>query len=145
MDVPALQSDSIQRFDQPPRRERLEEFVRGCAARVMHLDTDGRPGPREQFSDLGMDPLMALQLKTEIGAGLGFQGDSLPATIAFDTGTLEALTNQLLTLSLLHPVKPPARETAAGARTRSLSGKFIGRVRSRNGNLAAQRLPAAKN
>ena len=87
--------------------EKLEVFVRRCAARVMHLDPATRPQPRERFSDLGMDSLMALQLQSQLAEGLSL-GDQLPATIAFDTGTVEALTAALLTL-----IAPPAAPAPA--------------------------------
>lgn len=76
------------------RRAELERFVRTCAARIMHLDPATRPGPRERFSDLGMDSLMALQLRSDLATGLGL-GERVPSTIAFDTGTVERLTEQL--------------------------------------------------
>jgi acyl transferase domain-containing protein/trans-aconitate methyltransferase len=73
--------------------ELLAEFVRRTAARVMQLDPKTQPGPRERFTDLGLDSLMALQLKAELAAGLEL--NDLPATIVFDAGTVEALTEQL--------------------------------------------------
>jgi acyl transferase domain-containing protein/SAM-dependent methyltransferase len=78
-------------------REALERFVKCCAASVMHLDPARGPGPRERFSDLGMDSLMALQLQTVLGDGLGLR-QRLPATIAFDTGTVEAMAEEILKL-----------------------------------------------
>jgi 3-oxoacyl-(acyl-carrier-protein) synthase/SAM-dependent methyltransferase len=93
-------------------REKLEHFVRLCAARVMYLDPATRPQPRERFSDLGMDSLMALQLQSQLAEGLGL-GDQLPATIAFDTGTVEALTDAVLTL--IAPAPAPAAAPAAPA------------------------------
>ncbi|HVY18071.1 MAG TPA: methyltransferase, partial [Rhodopila sp.] len=86
-------------------REALERIVRHCAAQVMHLDPATRPGPRERFSDLGMDSLMALQLQTDLSKALGL-GDRLPATIAFDTGTVEGLTDEILRLAA--PARPEA-------------------------------------
>jgi 3-oxoacyl-(acyl-carrier-protein) synthase/SAM-dependent methyltransferase len=91
-------------------RAGIERFVRSCAARVMHLDPATRPGLRERFSDLGMDSLMALQLKAELAEGLGL-GERLPATIAFDTGTVEELTDQIL--RLLAPSATPDEPDAA--------------------------------
>ena len=63
----------------------------------MHLDPATRLAPRERFTDLGMDLLMALQLQSDLADSLGL-GDQLPATLAFDTGTVEELTDQLLRL-----------------------------------------------
>jgi 3-oxoacyl-(acyl-carrier-protein) synthase/SAM-dependent methyltransferase len=97
----------------PGRRGELERLVRTCAARIMHLDPATRPGPRERFSDLGMDSLMALQLKSELSAQLDL-GDALSATIAFDTGTVERLTDELMRLdSTSQPQPEPVAAPAA--------------------------------
>jgi 3-oxoacyl-(acyl-carrier-protein) synthase/SAM-dependent methyltransferase len=93
-EIPAL------RFEGPisaSNREALGHFVKRCAASVMNLDPASRPGPRERFTDLGMDSLMALQLQTVLGDGLGLR-QQLPATIAFDTGTVEGMTEEVLRL-----------------------------------------------
>ena len=108
--APAAASDGVVNgtAPEPPRlkfegpidaahRDALEAFVRRCAAAVMHLDGVVRPGSRDRFSDLGMDSLMALQLQATLGEGLGLP-QPLPATIAFDAGTVEALTDQILRL-----------------------------------------------
>jgi acyl transferase domain-containing protein/SAM-dependent methyltransferase/acyl carrier protein len=76
----------------------IERVVRDCCARVMHLDSTNRLGPRERFSDLGMDSLMAIQLQTDLADALGLV-ERLPVTIAFDTGTVEALTDEIVRLS----------------------------------------------
>jgi hypothetical protein len=88
--------------------EQVGRFVRQCAARVMHLDPG--PEPRERFTELGMDSLMALQLHGDLAAGLGLHA-VLPKTIAFDTGTVEALTRQILRLvdPADGPVQPESR------------------------------------
>jgi hypothetical protein len=67
-----------------------------------------------------MDSLMALQLRSDLATGLGL-GDRVPSTIAFDTGTVERLTDQLLRLvehssdaeSKVAPTPPPVTERAA--------------------------------
>jgi 3-oxoacyl-(acyl-carrier-protein) synthase/SAM-dependent methyltransferase len=113
------------------RRKELEQVVRTCAARIMHLDPATRPGPRERFSDLGMDSLMALQLRSDLAEGLGL-GDLLPSTIAFDTGTVERLTEELLRLTDSAAGAAPAgqtpvpadRATAPGAISQAALEKF---------------------
>jgi 3-oxoacyl-(acyl-carrier-protein) synthase/SAM-dependent methyltransferase len=76
------------------RRARVERLVRRALAGVMRLDGARELAPRARFSDLGLDSLMALQLKSEIGEALDMDAQ-LPATLAFDTGTVESLTDWL--------------------------------------------------
>lgn len=96
------------------RLERLRTFVAACVAHVLHLEHPEALGIRERFTDLGMDSLMALQLKSLIGAQLGIE-DRLAATIAFDTGTVEELTEQLLVLlGAAAPVTTAPAVAAAG-------------------------------
>ncbi len=80
------------------RRDELTNFVRLCAAQVMQINGDDRPGARERFSDLGMDSLMALQLHSLLANGLGL-GERLPTTVALHTGTVESLTEEILRLA----------------------------------------------
>jgi 3-oxoacyl-(acyl-carrier-protein) synthase/SAM-dependent methyltransferase len=101
------------------RRERLQSFVARCVAHVLHLGSSSIPGLRDHFTDLGMDSLMALQLKSTVGSRLGIE-ERIASTIAFDTGTVENMVEQLLVL--LEPaeaavaVKPaaPARVAQNG-------------------------------
>ncbi|HZX68999.1 MAG TPA: beta-ketoacyl synthase N-terminal-like domain-containing protein [Candidatus Elarobacter sp.] len=96
------------------RRERLRTFVAACVAHVLHLENPAALGVRERFTDLGMDSLMALQLKSVIGAQLGIE-DRLAATIAFDTGTVEELAEQLLALlGTAAPAKTASAVAPAG-------------------------------
>jgi hypothetical protein len=55
-----------------------------------------------------MDSLMALQLKSTLARALGIDAQALPATLAFDAGTVEELTRQLLALT--QPPEPPPAE-----------------------------------
>jgi acyl transferase domain-containing protein/acyl carrier protein len=80
--------------DAPPdrRAELLEDFVRSEAARVL----GDEPGtfPRAQgFADLGMDSLGAIELRTHLEQALECR---LPATLAFDYPTVNALVAHLL-------------------------------------------------
>jgi myxalamid-type polyketide synthase MxaB len=74
------------------RRSRLTEYLRGELARVLGI------GPSEVnlqkgFFDLGMDSLMAIELKNRLQNGLGC---SIPSTLAFDYPTGEALADYLM-------------------------------------------------
>ena len=107
----AVSAPVLDGLDAPARREKLRAFVSGCVAHVLHLADSRVVGPRDRFTDLGMDSLMALQLKSLIGAELGVE-DRLAATVAFDTGTVEELADQLLEL-LDDPIE--ATTVASGA------------------------------
>ena len=102
--------EAILRAPAPQRRDRLEALVRGCAAHVMQLDPAAGPGPRERFTDLGLDSLMALQLSGDIEKALHLEG-RVPSTIAFDTGTVEALTARLLAILTTAPAHTPQTAT----------------------------------
>jgi 3-oxoacyl-(acyl-carrier-protein) synthase/SAM-dependent methyltransferase len=54
-------------------------------------------GDRDRLGDLGMDSLIALELRNELGKALCLEG-KISATIGFDTGTVGELTNRLLEL-----------------------------------------------
>ena len=91
---------------------------------------------------------MALQLQTVLGEGLGLQ-HQLSSTIAFDTGTLEALTNEILKLG----DAPSERTTtdsprgslgeAATSASRLLSRQHLNALSDEEvAVLLAQRIPA---
>ena len=73
----------------PPNRRRamLREEVRTIAGRVLGSPADGI-GMDEPLRDIGLDSLMAVELRNRLGEGLG---RSLPATITFDYPTVSAL------------------------------------------------------
>lgn len=73
------------------RRQRLVEHVRGLVTGVMGLKTDTVDWRRGLF-DMGMDSLMALELKTKLQNDVGI---SIPATLAFDHPTVDAIAEHL--------------------------------------------------
>jgi acyl transferase domain-containing protein/SAM-dependent methyltransferase/short-subunit dehydrogenase/acyl carrier protein len=75
------------------RFARLCEHVQGTLAQILKLPRGERPDPRQGFTDLGVDSLMALELRNRLGRELGL---SLPATLAFDYPDVERLTHHLL-------------------------------------------------
>jgi acyl carrier protein/short-subunit dehydrogenase len=89
------------------RAELLEEFVRSEAARV--LGHAPETFPRGQgFAALGMDSLGSIELRTQLERALGCR---LPATLAFDYPTVEALAGHLLDRL---PLRPDAASGPAG-------------------------------
>jgi len=80
------------------RAERIDGVVRQVICRVCQLTISPRElGDRDRLSDLGMDSLVALELRTELEKALGLKG-KISATVAFDTGTVGELTNRVTEL-----------------------------------------------
>ncbi|HVT99351.1 MAG TPA: beta-ketoacyl synthase N-terminal-like domain-containing protein [Acidobacteriaceae bacterium] len=94
------------------REQTVAQAVRQTICRVFGLQMAADElGDRDRLSDLGMDSLIALELRGELAKALGLEG-RIPSTIAFDTGTVGELTRSLV--SLLHPSsgRPGEFETA---------------------------------
>jgi len=106
-----------QRLDEALPGERIEllrEFVRDKVMRVLRLDADAPPGRHDRLMDLGFDSLMAVQLRNQLGAGLGLD-KPLPATLMFDHPTIDALATHLL--GRLLPAEPAVASAAPIAPT----------------------------
>lgn len=71
------------------RRALLREEVRAIAARVLGAPPE-TIGLDEPLRDIGLDSLMAVELRNRLGQGMG---RSLPATITFDHPTVSALSD----------------------------------------------------
>jgi 8-amino-7-oxononanoate synthase/malonyl CoA-acyl carrier protein transacylase len=74
------------------RKTILFDRVRSLVAKVLGFDSPNSIDPQENFGDLGMDSLMAVELKNALQSSLGV---SLPLTSAFDYPTVELLTEHL--------------------------------------------------
>jgi myxalamid-type polyketide synthase MxaE and MxaD len=88
-------SQLLDRLDQArphERRELLQGFVQAEAARVLGFERNRQPDLREGLFQMGMDSLMAVELKSRLENGVKVP---LPATLTFDYPTIEALTNYL--------------------------------------------------
>jgi enoyl-[acyl-carrier-protein] reductase (NADH)/acyl carrier protein len=73
------------------RREQLVTSLRQEVAQVLGLGTQ-LPAVEQGFFDMGMDSLMAVDLRNRLETGLG---TSLPATLAFEYPTVTALASFL--------------------------------------------------
>jgi len=80
----------------PPskRRSVLLAHVRDQLGRVLNLDAGHAVDPQQPLSELGLDSLMAVELRNSLSASLG---QALPASLLFDYPSLSALTDYLAT------------------------------------------------
>ncbi|MEO1336109.1 MAG: beta-ketoacyl reductase [Myxococcota bacterium] len=76
----------------PARRDALSEHLRTEIATVLGLDSPDAVEARGRLMDLGMDSLMAVELKTRLEQSLGLE---LQTTLLFDHPTVEALVKYL--------------------------------------------------
>jgi acyl carrier protein/SAM-dependent methyltransferase len=86
--------------------QQVSQLVRETICGVFQLDI--RPEnltDRDRLSDLGMDSLIALELRGELSKKLGL-GTRIPSTIAFDTGTVGELVRALAALLVSQTGKP---------------------------------------
>jgi acyl transferase domain-containing protein/NADPH:quinone reductase-like Zn-dependent oxidoreductase/acyl carrier protein len=84
------------------RRGLLFAYVREQAIKVLGLTPSHAIDPRQPLRDLGLDSLMAVELRNALGASLKC---SLPATLLFDYPTLDALADFLA--KELWPIETP--------------------------------------
>ena len=76
------------------QRKLLLTYVSGQVARVLRLDPAQGVNPKRPLNEMGLDSLMAVELRNLLGAGLGLSS-SLPATLVFDYPTVDALADFL--------------------------------------------------
>ncbi|MEM9155414.1 MAG: type I polyketide synthase, partial [Cyanobacteria bacterium P01_F01_bin.33] len=103
--VPQQKSAFLEQLETARDGDRLKlvvAHVREHIARVLGLASAEGIGPRDRLFDLGLDSLMAVELKNRMESSLGC---SLRPTLMFDYPTVEALANYLVTEVLPQPDK----------------------------------------
>src|SRR5262249_11864907 len=70
------------------RDQELRAYLRREAALILKLQLDREIDPQRPFNELGMDSLMAVELRNVLGRAVN---RTLPATLLFDYPTLDAL------------------------------------------------------
>ena len=91
---------------QAERDQLLQNYLRTAVARVLALRNPEQIDPREGLLDLGLDSLMAVELRNQIGRALETR---LPSTLIFDYPTIAALQQYLLdALFSAEETAPPA-------------------------------------
>jgi hypothetical protein len=94
------------------RLDLLRDFVRERVVRVLRLDSSEAPPRNARLMDLGFDSLMAVQLRNQLGMGIGAERP-LPATLMFDYPTIDAIAEHLL--GRIAPAAPRAGAASAAA------------------------------
>jgi malonyl CoA-acyl carrier protein transacylase len=119
-DAQGLSASRIREFRQrldaalaDEREELMNDYVRARVMEVLRLEADRRPDRRHRLMDLGLDSLMAIQLRNLLESGLGL-GRTLPATLMFDYPTIESISAFLLESCI--------GESAAAAPARPVQG-----------------------
>jgi hypothetical protein len=79
-----------------PNRQRdlLLNHVNDQVVKVIGLAAGQQIDPRQPLNELGLDSLMAVELRNLLAAGLEIKR-ALPATLVFDYPTIDALTDYL--------------------------------------------------
>ncbi len=100
------------------RRSLMMSHLQEQAGRVLGLDAGRSIDPHQPLQELGMDSLMAVELRNALGASLA---RSLPATLLFDYPTLDDLAGHLLPDVAPTPAEPKADESHAVANAAAMA------------------------
>jgi acyl carrier protein len=98
------------------RSQILSTFVRRQAAQVLEIDLTRTIDPQQPLNELGLDSLMAIELRNKLGNAVG---QVLPATLLFEYPTINALTDYLSSQLLELTSVPQSSETASVAEASS--------------------------
>ncbi|GAB1541022.1 hypothetical protein NUACC21_36910 [Scytonema sp. NUACC21] len=89
------QSNILQKLQAAAANERLSlltAHIQGEVAKVLGLPPSELPDPKQNFFDMGMDSLIAVELKNQLQNNLG---QFLPSTLAFNYPNINALAQYL--------------------------------------------------
>ena len=117
--------DRLKRTPAEQRRAVLEEYIARQAVKVLGLARSHRLNPRQPLQELGLDSLMAVELRNTLGLSLG---RPLPVTLLFDYPTLETLVSYLGGDSEGWPAPPEREEFARLAAVEQLSEREAERL-----------------
>jgi NAD(P)-dependent dehydrogenase (short-subunit alcohol dehydrogenase family) len=97
------------------KRSVVASFVRQCAVTTLGLDASRAIEPRTPLAELGLDSLLAVELRNRLGRSLG---RTFPASLLFDHPTIEALTAFLMDKVLAATEQPSPTQTRQPPSTR---------------------------
>ncbi|MFY0568811.1 SDR family NAD(P)-dependent oxidoreductase [Archangium lansingense] len=113
-EIPAAKSSAPAPWREAPsataRREALGKLVRESVSRILGLQPGQSLDAERGFNEMGLDSIMAVELKDRLQTSLGLP---LPATLAFNFPSVQALTEHLS--SQLESEAPRAAEPEAPA------------------------------
>jgi len=106
---PEIFANAFQEAPPAERRSLLVDLVSNQIAQILQLDSGAMPRKRDRLVDLGMDSLMAVELRNRLSTLLSV--DDLPVTLIFDYPTPDAIAGYLL--DRLQGQQPKERESPA--------------------------------
>jgi myxalamid-type polyketide synthase MxaB len=99
---------SLQGVPEAERAQIVRQFVERMIRKTLELEAGFELNPRQGLSEMGMDSLLSIELKNHLQRGTGL---TLPATLAFDYPTIDALVALILSRqSAAGPAEAPAKE-----------------------------------
>ena len=104
-----LLPDLLRQLPASERRQEVYRHVCDVVRRVFGVDPSFALDPQQGLRDLGLDSLMAVELRNDLQRSAG---QSLPSTLAFDYPSLESLA-QFLTTLLSATCRAPTPRPAA--------------------------------
>jgi acyl carrier protein len=97
VEIPSVQQYALlQQLETVPVSDRqtlLIAYIQNEVAKLLGLRSPQLPDPQQGFFDMGMDSLMALELKNRLDASLD---TSLPSTLTFEFATIKDLAEYLV-------------------------------------------------
>ncbi len=108
--------------------EQVLAFVRQQLGLILRLKSAQSLERGQRLMDLGLDSLMALELRAKLNKGLGLKENALSATLAFDYPTIQALTEYILKETLsdtaqeLQPSTTLPQEPPRSSREEEIAG-----------------------
>ncbi|MGD8931609.1 MAG: SDR family NAD(P)-dependent oxidoreductase, partial [Chromatiales bacterium] len=123
--------DRLQQLRDVPfkeQRRRLLQYIQEAVTGILGYDADHQPNIQQGFFDMGMNSLMAIELRKRLEIEMGM---ALPVTVAFDHGNIGALAQYigqhvLGWQSNLQAATPQARLDLEGiAQVKGLSGAEV--------------------